>query len=630
MLDEYRDAILTRLSPGGYLIIGLALQALLLPLLWEQQSDSPAILGRYSVRYGLVLLASLIITLGWIALVIAQKHVITFLNGLSLGVVVTSIAISGIVLFILWHTSIAEQFLVYLSYNWWVFTAVLTFTRPDRVIRFDRWMWLLLIVGLLLLLPLAITSATKLKFSPDEGHWADMATTYWLQGGVYARTWYMTPYKIAPGLGWSVPAYGWLLERLGYRLYIGRLWNFSMYVIAFAGVWLVSNHLYGRHAAAISTTVAILGRIIPAYDYRPDHQLTAAGIILVFIALKARDTEKRYVGLVLHLLCGLLATLSMQLHAAGIVFAVGLSLFYLLEVIAIWHRARQTHTWTRESLLPIFVFAAGALGGTTIYLVFNIWSIGGLEVYLSNLVSSRWNWDRPIIRQFLEWPFLERPMVWGGLLYLLWRRRASDCRYLTILACIFAGAFLLDTQGYPSIYAVLLMVPAGTLILDGFSSPGISRGKNLRAALAGTVLVVALLAQSSGTFIEWDNVIRWIASGEREPYFYEELAEPLEPYLGQDDIILGPVSMVWAFPHHQLVTSGAEHAAQQRFQVSTPEAVWEVIQPSVVVYVLNEMEITPAIQQYMDSHAFELCHILNVMGRTIEIYRQDCQDVANN
>ncbi len=629
MLDEHRDAILTRLSPSGYLIIGLAFQALLLPSLWGHQSDNPIILGRYSVHYSLILLSSLIITFGWTVLIIIWERVINFLNGLSLDIVVISIISSGVLLFILWHTSIAEQFLVYLSYNWWAFTVVLAFAQPDRTIRFAHWMWLLLAVGLLLLPSLAITSATKLKFSPDEGHWADMATTYWLQGGVYARTWYMTPYKIGPGLGWSVPAYGWLLEHLGYRLYIGRLWNFSMYVIAFTGVWLVSNHLYGRHAAAISTTAAILGRIVFAYDYRPDHQLTAAGIILVFITLKAQDTEKRHVALALHGLCGLLATLSMQLHAAGIVFAVGLSLLYLLDVITIWRRAHRTHTWSQELLLPIFAFAAGALVGTIIYFVCNIWSIGGLDVYLGNLVSSRWSWDRPIIRQFLQWPFLERPIVWGGLLYLLWRRRASDRRYLTILACILIGAFLLDTQGYPSIYSVLLMVPAGTLVIDGFSSPGILRGKNLRAALIGTALVVVLFAQSSGMFVEWGNVIRWVTGGGREPYFYEELAKPLESYLSQDDVILGPVSMVWAFPHYQLVTSGAEYAAQQRFRVSSREAVWEAIQPSVVVYVHNEMEITPAIQQYMDSRAFERCHTLNVMGRTIEIYRQDCQDAAN-
>jgi len=630
MTDEYRETILARVSPGGYLIAGLVFQGLLLPVLWGQQSDNPTILGRYSMRYSLVLLASLLITFGWMVLIIARRRVITFLERLPLGVAVSGVVVSGAVLFALWHTSITEQFLVYLSYNWWAFTAVLAFTQPDRTIRFTYWMWLLLAVGLLLLLPLAITSATKLKFSPDEGHWADMATTYWVEGGVYARTWFATPYKIMPGLGWSVPAYGWLLENIDYSLYIGRLWNFGMYVVAFTGVWLVSSHLYGRKAAAISTTIAILGRIIPAYDYRPDHQLAPAGIILAFIALKARDTEKQHVALLLHVLCGLLATLSLQLHAAGIVFVVGLSLFYLLETIVIWYRARQTHAWHRGLLLPVFAFGVGMLGGTAIYFVFNIWSIGGLDVYLSSLVGSRWSWDRRLIRQFLQWPLLERPVIWGGLLYLLWRRRTSDCRYLAILACVLVGAYLLDTQGYSSIYATLIVVPTGTLILDGFGSANISRGANLRAALVGMALVVALLARSSGTFIEWDNVTRWIATGEREPYFYEELAEPLRPYLNSDDIILGPVSLVWAFPHYTLVTSGAEYAAQQRLQVSSREEVWEVIQPSVVVYVQNEMEITPAIQQYMESHAFERCHILTVMERTIEIYREACRKITDN
>lgn len=596
--------------------LALLMQASLLLPLWGHTSTSTAFLGRYSTRYGAALILSGVVTLGWLGLSIFARRAANLIQRLPETVILTGIGLSGAGLIVLWQFSLETTILNYLAVNWLAGVSVLTLTRPDRMIAFQRWPFLLFTLALLLLIPLGITTITFNRFSPDESHWADMASTYFMEGGAYSRTWLDRPILIKPGLPWLVAAYGWLLTHVDFAIHTGRIWNFTAYLLAFTGIGLVANHLYGRRAALLSVSIAILSQsIIRGLSYRPDHQLVAVGPLLVWVALKARAAPSTTRGLIWHAAVGLLATLSLNVHAAGIVFAAGFALYYVGEfVTGGWRKGRAG--WQ-----PVIAFGVGALVGTAAYYLFNIHSIGGLDVYLAELVSDRWTTRRGLLR-ILSLPILERLIVLASAVYLLWRRNPADRRILGMLACILIGTLLFDTQGYRSPFVGLLFVPTGSFLMDAFAST--NRG-SLRSALISGSVIVILLAPMLGGFIRWDAVTRWLQTGNAAPTLYDELRPVLAPYVTDDDVILSVVSLIWTFPEHpHLVNFGAETSGQARLSVDSPLAVWEAVQPTVVIYIQHEMVMTDAMQTYMDQHDFGECLASTVQGRAVTVYRQEC------
>ncbi len=614
-----------RIAPAPWLIflLGLVVQSSCLQPLWNHSSTSAEFLGRYSLRYGAALVLSLILTAGWVAVAVFHRQAARLLRRLPGRLVLGLVIGSGVALILLWQFSFESQILYYVSLNWLLVVAALALVRTDLEIGFERWPHVLLVMAVVLLIPLGITAATRHRFSPDEAHWADMATTFFLEGGVYSRTWYYPQMLIQPGLPWSVVGYGWMLEHIDFALYVGRLWNFGAYLLAFVGIGLVTAHLYGRREALLSVSMAILlWMIIPVYDYRPDHQLVALGPLLFWIMLKGRAASTPLRGMGWHAAAGLLATLSLNLHAAGIVFAVGSALFYLGDYLSGGWRKGRT------GLLRLAGFGLGALIGTGCYYLTNIHVIGGLDVYFDALVSQRWSAQRRLLR-ILEIPPIERLVVLAGIAYLLWRRAAADRVYLGVLASLVVSAALVDTQGYRSPFAGLLIIPVGTLLLDGFGSEQASRGTNLRSVMIGGAVFAALLAQMTGGFIQWGSVARWVTTGTAPPTFYEELRPVLTPYVSDEDVVLGITALIWTFPDHPaLVNYGAETTGQERLGVDDPLAVWEIIQPTVVIHVEREMSVTPAMQAYMDQGGFVRCLDTPVQGQAIRVYRQECPRAA--
>jgi hypothetical protein len=401
---------------------------------------------------------------------------------------------------------------------------------------------------------------------------------------------------------------------------VGRAFNFAGYLLAFAGIWAVTARLYGRRPAAVSMALAMLcPGIVSVLDFRPDHQLSAGAMLITFAALQARFSQKPFTRAGWHALCGLFATLSLQLHAAGIAYAAGFSLFYLAEFATDSYRQRR---WASPE--PLIWFGLGAAVGSASYYVFNIAPVGGMRAYLDYLVSHKGE------RLHDPWTVLRTPrsvvvraVAWGAMAYLLWRRTWADRRFLGLFACVAIAGTILDTQGYPTLYNPFYLVPVGVLIVDGLGSASVPRGQNLHAAL-GSGLVALAFGGLLWNQLRPSTVTAWLRTGRLPPYLYEELGGALKSETSSSDVVVGSPLLEWSLPEYShLLAVEAEVTATKLWQVSGQE-VWERTQPTVVVTVEQEIILPPGLRAYMTAHQFGVCRTFELMGQRVQLYRAAC------
>ncbi|PJF24698.1 MAG: hypothetical protein CUN53_16520, partial [Phototrophicales bacterium] len=315
-------------------------------------------------------------------------------------------------------------------------------------------------------------------------------------------------------------------------------------------------------------------------------------------------------ALLWHGAVGLLAALSLQLHAAGIAFAFGMSLFYRLESRLSLFKQRTVH-------LPVLLaFATGALCGSLIYYVFNILPAGGLEAYLTALTaerSVRLTWFA-----FLTWDsFAEWILFALALIFLVLRRSDADRFLLSFLACIWLGLVLFDTQGYRAPTVVLLMCAVGAALADGF---GFVRQRRWVIAVALTVTAGGAVA-----FIDARGLDAWVRTGTPPTYVYRDLRAPLQAHIRDDDVIAGSHLLIWTLPDHpQLVSYAGEITGMRRWSLTDSQAVWERVAPTVVINIEPEMTINPGLSQYMEQQHFTRCASFAIRQLNITLYRPDC------
>jgi hypothetical protein len=547
-------------------------------------------------------------------LLIGRKRLGPWLIALSTRMRLAALIVSTLVVSGVWLTSIELPARQYLTLNGLLFTVIIILSfnaagQPAAPLRTTT-----LFILLLLLPPMGITALGQERFTPDEGHWADYATSPFRAGGLYSSTWLQAPVTIAPGLGWSVAAYGWTLEHIAFDLKTGRTWNFAVYLLAFGGVGGVAWRLYGRGAALISAVFAALSlAFIPVLDYRPDHQLPAAGMFAAFALLQGRHTRRWF----WHTLCGLIVTLALQLHAAAIVFITGFSLCYIIDAALAW---RAHGSWGAR--WPLAAFGLGGLIGGGVYFIFNVQPVGGLSAFLQALMASRGQ----VVGdpKFWTWPsLLEWAVILAAFAYLGWRRAPADRAWLGLVVCVLVGVILFDTQGYRSHFSAFYVVPVGALVTGGF----IPR----RSTWAALALMIALALQMAGSFIQWRLVTDWVRGKGFPPFLYTELRPILTPYVRSDDVIASTHQLIWTFPEHrQLIHVGAEATALGRWALTDPAAVWERVQPTVIVYLDGQMSFNPGLEAYMARHRFQPCVRLRALETHIVIYRTSCDTVESD
>ncbi len=591
--------------------VGIAAQIVSAPLLWSHRSVGGTLLNAYTPRYGLALAAHAALSLFWVVLLIQRRAADSALSRIP-----QALRITGVVGFTLLGAAV-PLFPIEADVRSYAAAACLllsllltaTWTKPIRLPK--QWLWIGAALTVVIVIGTALSTLTRFPFSPDEAHWADYASTAWSGSppGVYARTWLMPPQVIVPGIGWSVAAYGWFLEHVWFDVRMGRIWNLAFSIAAVLTAGALAWRLYGRRAGALALAFAALSTgIIAVFDYRPDHQLAFAGGLIALCAAQARQTQRA--ADLWHGAVGLLAALSLQLHAAGIAFAFGLSLFYLLESSFSLFKRR-----TRTARVLI-VYAAGALVGTIIYYVCNILPAGGLDAYLAALTterSARLTWFA-----FLTWAsFAEWTLFALALIFLLLRKNAADRFLLLLIGCIWIGLALFDTQGYRAPTVVLLMCAVGAALADGF---GVVPPRRWLIAAA---LVVT--AGGAVAFIDWRGLDTWLRTGTPPTYVYRDLRAPLQVYLRDDDVIAGSHLLIWTLPDHpQLISYAGEVTGMRRWSLTDSEAVWEQVAPTVVINIEPEMTINPGLSQYMEQRRFVQCASFSLRQLNVTLYRPGC------
>ncbi|MBE2183191.1 MAG: hypothetical protein IAE89_07180 [Anaerolineae bacterium] len=603
-------------APNLILLAGFISQVIVGIALWNHRSDDGMIFGGYSLRYALALLANLGAAIFWLAALLRHKTILPKLEQLKAIVRYGLIALSGIGLVIVWLLPIEGQVKQFASLNVLFWGLLLASTVGGATQSKSRQVYLIIfIVTAALLVPMLTTALTIMPFSPDESHWADYATTPFASEnpGLYARTWLMEPQVITPGLGWSVAAYGWLLENTAFNIRVGRLWNFLSYCVAFLGIAVLSYRLYGREAAIASTIFAVLSTaFIPVFDYRPDHQIAAAAVWVVVCAVIARQSVRPRLSRPFHFLCGLLAALAMQFHAIAIVLIAGIGLFYLLECAFFIYRAKRLNTAT---FLPLLLYITGVGIGGAIFFLFNIAPAGGVAAYISGIAGRTQRLHS--FPFFLTWPSLfEAIMIVIGFAFILWRRNKSDKTFFSITFCILLALLVLDTQGYRSPVISLYAVPVGAFFAAGFGH----RTGNQAQLTALTVLTVVMAASTVG-FIRWSSF--WSPAAE-PPYLYEVLKENLRQYVHDDDTIVSTHLLIWMLGNRpDFYSVAGEITGTQRWGIS-PEEVWERVQPTLIIDIPSEMDISEGLRQYMAQHNFQECQSLIVQNKIVNLYRSNC------
>jgi hypothetical protein len=610
-----------RLSPGIILGGAVVIQISLLVPMLRHTSVGGEILNRYSTRYAVVLAAAVAILAGWIALFLARRAVTGLLAALPPRVhyvLIAGLAAAAAALFFTPIEAIIQQFA---AANAALAGLLLIRTTPDAHARPRRWLLGLAALCAVLLAAIFIGVLADRRFSPDEANWADMATSPYVADGLYTRTWLQEPVAIIPGVGWSPAAYGWLLVHVSFDVMVGRAWNFAFYVLAFIGIAAVTARLYSWRAGVISALYAALSQsFIPVMDYRPDHQLPAAGMLLLLCAILARQSAIPARRAAWHFAAGLLAVLALELHAGAIVYIAALSLFYAGE----W--ALQTARDRRPAdLRPLVWFGLGGLLGGLLYYVFNIDPVGGIQAYLSDLVDNRG--ERLLDNAYLVWRSLfDRTLAWAALAYLLWRRRPADRAALAFFALAVVADVLFDRPGYPSLFSALYAVLVGVLLVDGLRSAGIAPGHNRHTALAAALVLVLLAAQLFAAF-DPGVIADVIRTGRFPPYLYTELGDKLQSRVTRDEVVVSTEMLIWGLPDYpHLISTAAEYTASQRWGIA-PEQVWERVQPDAVVIVEQETVINGGLRAYMDRHRFEVCERFDVASLHAELMRASCPPV---
>lgn len=595
------------LTPQRLLRIALIVQLISIPYLWGHTSATADVLGRYSPRYGVVLAACMAISLSWLIAYGWRGRWLPWLMQRPAAQIIAVLCVVGAGAVVVVLLPVEGVLKHYALLNALLLLALGAAILPDGQVRYWRWRVAYGVGVIIMLALLLITALSAQPYSPDEAHWADYATTPYVADGLYARTWRDEPILIRPGIGWSVAAYGALLQHVAFDMRVGRLWEFSMNLLIVLGVAGVAYQLSGRAAALVGAGVALTTVVFVSLDYRPDTQVVPVALLALSLLLSAsKRTEPHHSSA---FAIGLLLTLAMQLHAIAIVYAAAFSLYfagYGLRALLKKQRHQQIYT---------MAFITGALLGTLCVFLFNIWPIGGLDVYLGELIRTRSATTRQL--NFLNWSLLHGVLVLLGLVYLMWRRSPTDKLYLLLVAFILLSSLIFDTQGYSLQYWALLLPPIGVVLVEVW--------QNRRAVWVSAGVLCALGLLYATTHIHWNGVSHLMRTGTLPEPENHVLAASVLPYVRPDDVIASTHELIWRLQDHPGLTSfAAEQNAQRYLSVDDPAQVWDVIAPTIIIEMPQRIELTPGLRTYMQREGFVPCTQYTVIGIRVTVSRQGC------
>lgn len=601
--------------------IGLWIAAFLLPDLLRHRSTVSTWLGAYSTTYFLLVVICIVFTMLWLLVFVLRQRVQRWLERQPTGLLHAGMGAALVIGAGIWLLNGEVLPKTFIALSMWGFIVVLAYARPDYELVSRRWLWACVLSVVILLIPLIIQNIAVYTHTPDEAFWADYASTLWQRGGLYSRTWAGEPMLIKPGVGWSVGMYGFLLQYVAFDIRIGRLWIVCFTLLCIGLVGLLSRRLYNSTVAMLAMVVAALSMtFFPYSDFRPDYLISLVAPFAAWCLLRGRDAATTPRRVMWAALCGFCVTQSLNLHAVGVVIAVAFALFIGLEAL------RAAVMTKRVDMLETGGFVIGALLGTGLYYATNIVPVGGLSAFVGELVRERFSAKSLYRSSSLEWPSqLEYFFMLAGYAYLVWRHNRSDRFLLAIGALLVGVGLVLDTQKYITPYRTWHMIPIGVLLAEATRHAHLRVGYNARTALISSACVIFFVAALVGEGIQWRSVGEVIRTGEFPVYPTVVLAEKFEADIAPADVLVSTHEFIWTF--HALenfYSVGAEKQLMARYMLTDPQAAWDRIAPTVVIHLLNQMEITPGLQAYMEAHDFQHCQSYRAGGLTADLYRAVC------
>jgi hypothetical protein len=249
---------------------------------------------------------------------------------------------------------------------------------------------------------------------------------------------------ISPGYPWQLVPYAWLVEQFGNTVRVGRVVNLLTYYVAGAGLFLATRKLYDSKTATVTTLAFLMSAMfIPEWDYAPKHLLTVVGTWTLYAVASLRTLSVTHQRIAWSAFIGLVVTASLNVHAAGVVFAGAWSL---------WYMGRFIKGRNRDTFFDALGFGIGALSGVIIYWVANVNPVGGLNAYLDHLRYYRvGQYRNPFF--FYTWDSaLERVLILAGIAFLLFAQTST--RFIR-RACDWVNRSSSVVYGYAGLHLAL-------------------------------------------------------------------------------------------------------------------------------------------------------------------------------
>ncbi|MBL8146638.1 MAG: hypothetical protein JNL34_09670 [Anaerolineae bacterium] len=447
----------------------------------------------------------------------------------------------------------------------------------------------------------------------DEAAWTNMAETLRTSGQAYIKISGHSPVTIPPGAGWWVAPYAVWLNVFGVSLSSGRVFIWLFYLAAVASIGWAGARLYDRTTGLIAAILTAASPFVLTFRIiRPEIGLAAIGALLLVLYLASR--KRPLWGFA----AGLLATLSLEIHAAGLAYIVALILMFASDALAALIQRRNP--FERRQFAAI----AGLALGTAIYWVTHILIQADPAAYFAFLRSSRdflsglpsGDVLARTVASYWERSPLELLLTGLAVIALLVRRTPSDRIILRFFAFTLAAYLLLVPE--PFTYLIILM-PFMALGLASLLTWGTTatpaQSRNRYALVAAATLCAPFLALSLPGVSP-----NPMPATEITPVMQRarELSTP-------DEVVAGDGFAWWGFTDYpEFYAFWAEWEATRGLSDVASENMWETLQPALIfmVYYPGFPDMPPAMRTYLDEHGFVLVDSFEWEGHPAEFYRR--------
>jgi hypothetical protein len=618
-----------QLNNRALVVIFFALQIASIVQIWQHTSDTAILFGRFSMGYGIAAVGSVVSFVIWGAIIWQHQQMMVVLKRLPSLLRQIAIILLSTVTLLLWQLlRIESQLLTHITLNILFVQILLIFTLPTSSEQ-KRWWWIaVVILGILVAVPLAIYALGGRDFSPDEALWADQAIAYLVDGKIYRRALYAEPWAIMPGKGWFITFYANMMATFGFDIRVGRTIGILFDFATYGMIFVVARYLYNWRVAILSTMLTLLGSTYALYiDYRPDHYNAVFFLIAFFASLKTWHPETRY-KIFWGFVSGLAPTLAMQMHANALMMSITVVVFHGM----MWLRGRlQAEHRTSYDHTRFIAMIAGAGLGAGIYFVFNVLPVGGMSVFLNNLVDERATYSKGLnIRYLTGLPLLELGLIFLAFLAILLhydtsRHRTSRGQVIGFTAIFMLAILIFDAQGYAVAYRALFYVHMGyglwTLAqLSG--TQNVADNHNRIQWLAGIIIIAffasfTMLPATSGT------VRNILSTGQLPDHRIHAIADEIAQRLTPSELVISTHELLWGVGTRDNFYSEAAQIHRARIWGITPAEVWERIRPDTVVYIEGRMTLPDELATYIANNMV-ICEQYPSYGYQVIFYRVAC------